>query len=434
MNFCNEIFKHDPDAIAIIGLDSRYTYGELDKITNKLANCLTEEMFFKKGDCIIIQSDNCPQMVMLWIAAVKSGGTAVLLSNEHSPTIISEVFTQTNATMLFSPECLIQTVLMADRYWSDVFETVDVEPTDICEITLTSGTGGNRQNVVKHSHENTIFAMRTGTEFRFTPTVGDVFYCTAHLSFSYGIAAELCIPLMYGAATIIAKKLSVIDTLNLIKDNNVTVFYTAPAFYRIIMQHDVRDYFNSVNICFSGGDYLPEDLKAGWKEKSGKYLTNIIGAAETQWIFACAIEDESPEGSLGKIIPPYIITSVDDKMHIKTPFIELDTSDNIEVIDDNLYFYGRSDDLISTTMGKYNPYVVEYMIMESGLVTDVFARQYDKMSMKFTQLFCIGDPTKLEELKQYCEAKLPQYLVPKKITYVETLPRTLTGKAQRKTI
>jgi len=42
------------------------------------------------------------------------------------------------------------------------------------------------------------------------------------------------------------------------------------------------------------------------------------------------------------------------------------------------------------------------------------------------------DPVTLEEIEAFCEGKLARYKIPKKITLVEAIPRTLTGKILKK--
>ena len=436
MNFCNNIFKNLGSSIAIITLTKKFTYQEINELSNKAANWLTN-LGFLKNDIIVAQGDNSIEMIIIWLATVKSGGTTLFVSNEHSQNSIDNITEQIKVFKFLNQEN-INNFLLEIFPFDDKFKTIDVDKSDTCVLTLSSGTTGEYQKIIKHSHEHTIFAITTGSEFAGVPTPTDTIYGTASLNFSFGIAYSLCVALYYGASSIMSKKLSLIETLKVIKEYNVTMFFSAPVFYRMILQLDIKDYFKAVKLCFSGGDYLPTSLRKEWVTKTNKYLTNIIGTAESQYFFACSKEGVSPDDSIGRILPGYLIKSENDEMLVNDHLVSFKTNDKIEIINDYLYYYGRSDDLLHTTFGKYNPSIIEFNIMDSGLVQDVFATQYYKMGISFIQIFCIKkmDDTTEEHTKKlinnYCNNNLDKHLRPKKITFVKMLSRTVTGKPKRK--
>jgi acyl-coenzyme A synthetase/AMP-(fatty) acid ligase len=435
MNFCNNIFKNQSDNIAIITLDRTYTYKDLDNLSNKLSNWLNK-LGFKRDDVIVVQGDNSIETVVIWLASVKSGGCTLFVSNEHSQNSINNIMEQIKVFRYFKQED-ITTISQTIDGFSNEFDTVDVDPSDICVLTLTSGTGGEYQKIVKHSHEHTVFAITTGSEYAGVPTKDDTIYGTAGLSFSFGLAYGICVALYYGATSIMTKRLPIMETLTLIKRHNVTMFFSAPVFYRMVLQLECKDYFEDVTICFSGGDYLPTTLRTEWQNKTGKYLTNIIGTAESQYCFSCSKEGVSPDDAIGEVIDGYTVTWDDNGMNVSDYLTSFSTNDKVEVKDNFLYYLGRSNDLLHTYYGKFNPTMVEFIIMNSGLVVDVFAVQYTKMGMLFVQIFCIRKNNNLSEretkkiINEYCVGNLDKHLVPKKITFVDYLPKTVTGKPKR---
>lgn len=437
MNFVNNIFTNDKNNIAIISNDVKLTYGELDTITNRLANKFRQNGF-EKDSVNLVQGDNSHYMIIMWIASVKLGGTTIFLSNEHPIEVRKNIEDNVKICEYYNHSDIIEMTKDLDTY-SDKFEVVDVDEMDICVITLTSGTSGVFQDIVRHTHKNTLFSITSGSEYLGIPEKGDVVYGTAHLSFSFGIAYGLCVALLYGATTIMQKRDSIIDTLEQIENNDVTMFFSAPGFYRLLLSHNPKRYFNNVKICACAGDFLPTELKKMWKEQSDKYLTNLIGAAETQYLFACAKEGITPDDALGEVLPQYSITYDDVGMTVSSEYLTVTTSDIVSVKNNTLYYYGRSTDILNTPLGKYNPTIIEFQVLKTGLVSDVFAVQFEKIGIPLIKLVCVKstsmDSTELEEyIKEYCKINLPKYLVPKKIEFVDTLPRTATGKPKRKSV
>lgn len=438
MNVCNEIFNHNKDNIAVIGEKYNLTYGELESMSSNVAHKFAS-LGFKRGDIILLQGNNSPDMIVGWLASVRSGGSAVFMDNDHNENIINNIYKKAGCSFILNENELHEIVKksFSDNYPN--FGIVDVDKGDICEVTLTSGTSGDdAQSVIKHSHENTLFSMRVGQLSLGEPTEKDVFYGSASLSFAYGISSTMIVPLLYGSATIMVSKKSLTQTLDLIHQHKVSYFFSGPVFYRAALPY-VGNKMDSVKYCCSAGDYLPSPLRKKWKESTGIYLTNILGAAEGQYILVCSVEDDTPDDCVGRIVPGYTITSEGGKMIVRSKYSTFSTNDSVTIKDDLLYFHGRTDDLIITSQGKFNPSYVENVCMESGVLEDVFAKSIKKLETNHVQLFCVKHDNDSEDyvrktITKYCTDKLPTALQPVAITFVSKLPRTMTGKAQRKLI
>jgi acyl-CoA ligase (AMP-forming) (exosortase A-associated) len=103
-----------------------------------------------------------------------------------------------------------------------------------------------------------------------------------------------------------------------------------------------------------------------------------------------------------------------------------------------LYFVGRRDQMIKSSGYRVSPEEVEDILLSSGMVQEagVCGRPDETVGMmivahvvpKATACFSI------EELLEYCRREMPGYMVPKQVYAHASLPRTATGKLDRKAL
>jgi acyl-coenzyme A synthetase/AMP-(fatty) acid ligase len=427
MNIINNIFSNK-NKIAIVTDNQEITYKELEILVNKMANNLISKGY--KGKSILLQDDNTLGLAILWLAIIKLGGAPLIVSKLHTLNQINNFIEQVDIEIIISSNNISQLLTELNNFESHC-DTVDCNKKDICLYTLSSGTTKEYSTVVSHTQESTIFAAQTGINC-FEATANDVYYGTANLAFSLGLAYGLVTSLYSGATTLLLSKKSVLETLEIINKYKVTLFFSSPLFYKEASKNNITNLCNSLRYCVSGGDILNEDLRANWKNSSNKYLTNIMGTADSLFLFVASKEGITPNNSLGKLLPGYKADIINGKLNITSPFKTFVTGDFAKLIDDNLYYLGRADDLIITFHGKVHPSEIEDIISKSGIVKDVFALPYKKMGATFVKLLVVkNEKTTEETLRDFCKKNLPYYLIPKKIKFVDSLKRTFSGKPQR---
>lgn len=101
--------------------------------------------------------------------------------------------------------------------------------------------------------------------------------------------------------------------------------------------------------------------------------------------------------------------------------------------DRSLRIEGRSDDLIVTGGNKVWPYVVEQRLLEHPLVADVVVRgQSDAEWGSLVHAWVVPSrsavPPTLVALREHIKETLPAYYAPRRLTIVETVPRSALGK------
>ena len=75
--------KVDESHIALVSGDKRWTYGELDEITDRIAAALSS-LGIQSGDRVALQLSNCPELVMTYYACFKLGAIGVPINNRFA--------------------------------------------------------------------------------------------------------------------------------------------------------------------------------------------------------------------------------------------------------------------------------------------------------------------------------------------------------------
>ncbi len=108
MNISQSCFKHDPNAIAIIyqpehGSISELTYGQLEALSNRVANSLVS-LNFKSGDAIAIDMPMTPECVAIYLGIIKAGCAAISIADSFAPEEIATRLRIANAKAIFTQD------------------------------------------------------------------------------------------------------------------------------------------------------------------------------------------------------------------------------------------------------------------------------------------------------------------------------------------
>ncbi len=104
--------------------------------------------------------------------------------------------------------------------------------------------------------------------------------------------------------------------------------------------------------------------------------------------------------------------------------------------DGRLFIDGRDDDMIVSGGENVFPQEVEELLTAHGDVDDaaVFGVPDDEFGQRLSALVVpvSGASASEEQLKSFVRERLARYKVPREIRFVDQLPRTSTGKLQRR--
>ncbi|MBV7484370.1 AMP-binding protein [Bordetella sp. BOR01] len=476
------------------GAAATMTYAELQALSNRIAGVLVDDMKLVPGNRLLLRGPNNPMMAAAWLAAIKAGLVTVptmpllrakelkqIIDKAQVSAVLCDAQLRAEAQYCMQPghehHCpgLRQVMLFNDpapdaldaraAAKPDDFAACDTAADDICLIAFTSGTTGLPKGCM-HFHRDVLAMCDLFPRHIIRPGPDDIFCGTPPLAFTFGLGGLLCFPLRVGASTVLAEKVTPAGLLELIQDFRATVVFTAPTFYRqmaaLADQYDIGSLQKSV----SAGEALPDATRQLWKQATGIEMIDGIGGTEMIHVFVSSPPDEVRPGAIGKVVPGYVASVVDENMQpvpngtpgrlaLKGPtgcryladerqrrFVQQGWNlpgDTFVQDDDGYFFYqARNDDMIvSAGYNIAGPEVEDALlrheaVAECGVVgaPDDERGQLVKAFVVLKPGFTAG-PELVAALQAFVKAAIAPYKYPRAIVFVDALPRTETGKLQR---
>jgi 2-aminobenzoate-CoA ligase len=270
-----------------------------------------------------------------------------------------------------------------------------------------------------------------------------------------------------GAASLLLEQAAPPQLIKGIQEHRPTVCWTSPTAYRAMLgmlgSHDV----SSLRKCVSAGEHLPRATFEAWEQATGIRIIDGIGATEMLHIFISASGDDIRPGSTGRVIPGYEARCVDaggsevargeiGRLAVRGPtgcrylgdidrqrgYVEEGwniTGDSFRRDDEGYFWYvARTDDMIITGGHNVSGAEVENVLLEHKAVQECgVVAAPDEERGHVVKAFIVvragfqPTPELVKELQDFVKAEIAPYKYPRRIEFVEKLPRTETGKLQR---
>uniref|UniRef100_A0A8D1HNS8 medium-chain acyl-CoA ligase n=1 Tax=Sus scrofa TaxID=9823 RepID=A0A8D1HNS8_PIG len=239
--------------------------------------------------------------------------------------------------------------------------------------------------------------------------------------------------------------------------------------------HCGRYKFKSLKHCLTGGEPLNPEVLEQWRAQTGLNLYEGYGQTEVGLICATYKGQEIKPGSMGIRAPPHDVQIIDENGDVLPPGKEGDISirltptrhfslfskyvDNPEktaatirggfyvtgdrgVMDSDGYFrfVGRADDVIISAGYRIGPFEVESALIEHPAVAesavvsspDPIRGEVVKAFVVLSAPFKSSNPEQLTlELQDHVKKSTAPYKYPRKVEFVQELPKTVTGKIKR---
>lgn len=476
------------------GAHRTVSYAELAALSNRIAHVLTGDMKLVPGNRVLLRGPNNLMMAACWLAVVKAGLIAVPTMPLLRAKELKQVIDRAAVSAALCDERLREELeanlkpggehhcpsLTQALYFNgsgagsveaamankpDSFEACDTAADDICLIAFTSGTTGQPKGTV-HFHRDVIAMCDLFPRHVLKPGPDDIFCGTPPLAFTFGLGGILCFPLRVGASTVLAERLTPESLLALIQSWRATIVFTAPTFYRQMAALAPGYDLSSLHKSVSAGEALPDATRQSWKAATGIEMTDGIGGTEMMHIFISSAGADVRPGAIGKVVPGYIAQIVDEQMQpvphgtvgklaVRGPTgcRYLDDprqanyvkdgwnlpGDTFKADADGYYYYqARSDDMIVSAGYNIAGPEVESALMrheavaECGVVgmPDPERGQIVAAYVVLRPGVAASDET-CAALQSYVKAEIAPYKYPRKVIFVDALPRTETGKLQR---
>ncbi len=465
------------------------TYAQMLEQVNRIAHVLTDDMGLVTGNRVLLRGANSAMMAILWMAVAKAGmivvATMAMLREKELVDVIEKG--QVNAAI--SDKALDAELVAAQKrgptlkhivYYNDDtadglearmasksadFAAVDTAAEDTVLIAFTSGTTGKSKGTI-HFHRDVLAICDCFPKSIVKMTSDDICIGTPPLAFTFGLGGILLFPMRVGGSTVLLEKLSPDIMLKAIQDYKITTIWSSPVFYRQ-MSGSAKNYdLSSLKKCISAGEALPVSTRTMWREASGIEMIDGIGATEMLHIFISADEAHVRPGATGKPIPGYQACVLDSagnpmplgsigRLAVKGPtgcrYLADDRQKNYVVngwnvtgdaylLDEDGYFWfhARTDDIILTA--GYNvagPEVEEALLKHEAVAECAVVGAPDEERGQIIKAFVVlkagntGDDALIKTLQDFVKQNIAPYKYPRAIEFLDSLPRTNTGKLQR---
>jgi 2-aminobenzoate-CoA ligase len=462
-----------------------WNYGKTVRLTNQLAQVLTEDFGLQPGNRVLLRGPNSPWLAAAWLAVVKAGGVVVTTMALLRPREIAAIVGLTEPSLALCDHRFAADLaagapeLTSIHYGGDgpddltarcaakngTFAPADTAADDVAMLASTSGTTG-QPKLAMHFHRDVLATADTFSRYLIRPRPDDVFTGTPPLGFTYGLGGLLIFPLRAGASTLLIERATPAELADAIAAHGVTVLSTAPTAYRAMLAAGKAPALKKLQRCVSAGEHLPKSVWEEFREATGRAIIDGIGSTEMLHIFVGAADRDIRPGSTGKAVPGYRATILDEngdevpdgepgRLAVQGPtgcrYLADERQKNyvqhgwnitgdtyVRDADGYYWFQARSDDMIiSAGYNIAGPEVEEALLGHPDVLEVAVIGVPDPGRGMIVQAFVVlregatPDPAKVAELQEFAKASIAPYKYPRVIEFVSELPKTISGKTQR---
>ena len=486
--------RQDPTSTALVvahrsGAVSRHTFGELDDRSSRLAASLAKAGI-APGDRVAIIAPQSVEVGLAHIALWKLGAISLPLATLFGPDALSYRLSDSGAkAAIVHPDSrskleeaapdlpAIGTGPEFDAMCSGprLARTHDTASEDPAYLIYTSGTTGSPKGAL-HAHRS-LFGHLTGFEcyYEFPPRPDDVMWTPADWAWLGGLMDAL-IPAWYYGIPVLTCEEERFDpeaAFDLMAEHRVTLAFLPPTALKMMRVCGVGRSDLSLRAIFTGGEPLGAEMLEWAEEALGCRINEGYGQTEANLVVGnCGSVWPVRPGSMGRAIPGHRVEVQDDdgirligregEICIRSPDPVmmlgywnrpgatgekyrdgwLLTGDlGVEDPDGYLWFRSRKDDVITSRGYRIGPGEIEESLMAHPAVAMCAVVGIpDEIRGHVPAAFVVlrsgfGPSDELAaELRNHVRTRLAAHQTPGRVTFLDELPRTTTGKIMRRAL
>lgn len=467
-----------PDNIAIVYQNTRYTYAELDEMSTILAEKLVK-LGAGKDQFVGILADRSAFLVIAQVAVLKAGTAFMPIDPSYPPDRIRYMIADSACTiMLTSPRFIrflednsVEIPNTIDLTDPDTFSGTHVSyedrgaPSDLAVLIYTSGSTGNLKGVMLEHRSFVNFSHWFIDEFSLT----DSDNVAKHASFSFDLSMLEIYPTLIIGATLHIISEEIRFSLNHLneyfEENAITIAGFTTQFGEQFMEYVDN---SSLRYLLTGGEKLR-------KFKQRPYtLYNIYGPTEcTIMATYFKVEQDFENIPIGYAIPNYQITIIDHwnnlqpigipgelcisgislargylnlpektaDMFIEDPFMPGErlykTGDLACWNEDGcLLHLGRMDRQVKIRGFRIELGEIEKALMEIPEISEAAVIDFrdDTGRVSLCGYYVPSGPIEQETIKEYLHSAIPEFMVPSFLIALDEIPKTQSGKIDRRNL
>ncbi len=338
-----------PQKEAIVWENVRLSYGELDKLSNRVANALVE-MGIGPGDKVALNCPNLPFFPVVYYGIMKTGAAVVpicvlftapeieyhLRDSEAKAVFVFEgtdelpMMWSTKAAFDAVPSCEHLVVMTKDLMGAsplpehktltqitfdkpEEFEIYPTSPDDTCAILYTSGTTGQPKGA-ELTHLNLWSNVVTTYSIHlpmldFTDGQQKTCLITLPLFHTTGQTVQMNTNLYGGNRVVLLPRFDAKQTLDTMVSEKINFWVGVPTMYWALLKYveennyDISEITENMKVCTSGGAPMPVETMLAFQDKFGVRVLEGYGLSETSPLATFnQFEKPSKPGTVGQPI------------------------------------------------------------------------------------------------------------------------------------
>jgi len=428
------------DRIALHFEGQDFTYEQLATEVDRTARTLG----VKKGERVAWLGYNHPRMLVLLFALARLGGILVPLNWRLTAAEHRQILADCSPRLLLS-----------DDDFSEAARALAVNPGrpsgtegDIL-IVYTSGTTGTpkgavlTQSALQWNARNSVYAHEL-TESDHVLTALPMFHVG-------GLNIQTLPALLAGATVTLHKRFDAGAWLADVEKRRPTLSLLVPAAMQAVVSHPAfaSTDLSSLRLLNTGSMVVPESLIAAFHRR-GVPVGQIYGATETAPIATALLREDAMRkpGSAGKPVPHAEVRIVDGEIQVRGPAVMrgywngdpgltdgwFRSGDLARVDEEGFYWIvGRSKDVIISGGENIHPAELENVLADCPSIAE--AAVIGVRDPKWGEAACavVALKTKMteEDVLKLFENRLARYKHPRRIVFLDRLPRNAMGKVQK---
>ena len=462
-----------------------FTYGDLIAWSGRLAGALTAAGV-RPGDRVAVQVEKTPQAVLLYLACLRAGAVYLPLNTAYTLAELDYFLGDAEPSLVVcDPQRLDGVTSLAGKIGAAV-ETLDADgrgtlmdraaaapaefadvarsPEDLATILYTSGTTGRSKGAMLSHRALSSNALTLRDAWRFTRD--DVLLHALPIFHIHGLFVAINLTLISGASMILLPKFDPKAILRWLPE--ATVMMGVPTFYvRLLQEPGLAAATRNMRLFVSGSAPLLAETHRQWEEVTGHAILERYGMSETNMNTSNPYDGARVPGSVGPPLAGVEVRITEPEsgsplaagevgmIEVRGPNVfsgywrmpEKTAAEfradgffitgDLGVIDGAGYvsIIGRSKDLVIS--GGYNVYPKEVEdeidalpgVIESAVV----GLPHPDLGEGVTAVVVpAGGATLTEaEIQAALKDRLAGYKRPKRVVFVEELPRNTMGKVQK---
>jgi acetyl-CoA synthetase len=475
-------------ALKIVGerVEAR-TFADLARESSRLANGL-RALGARRGERLLMMLGVVPELWVTMLASMKLGLVLIPAMPALGPADIADRLDRGKAKYLITHGAEAEkfgraaesvervAVGEAPRGWRSYEELLGAAdrfepdgPTradDPMLLYFTSGTTA-RSKLVVHSHASYPIG-HLSTMYGLGLKPGDAHLNISSPGWAKHAWSSVFAPWNAGAAVIaLAGRFEAVAALDALIEHDVTTFCAPPTVWRMLIQHDLRQWKVALREIDSAGEPVNPEIIEQVRRAWGLTLRDSYGQTETTMMIGNSPGETVVPGSMGRPLPGYRIALIDadglesDSGEIAIPLRPRPVglmrgyqSDDGELVpiegeyyrtgdvasrdaDGHIAFIGRADDVFKSSDYRLSPFELESVLIEHAAVAEAavvpapdplrhtIAKGYITLAAGHA-----ADPATAAAIFAHLRERLSPYKRIRRIEFFE-LPKTISGKIRR---